>query len=1086
MARFVGTDSTAESPGTKPTVSNVSDGPDGPLEQRADQLSFQRLDLLSGQADSFGFDGEQLVDLAIGGELGGVSGGVTIVRMLAEGGMGRVYEGRQHSPDRLVAVKVLKNGLASRGMMKRFEQEAHLLARLRHPHIAQVYTAGTCRHGSVTVPFFVMELVAGALPIDRFARDRVLTVRQRVLLLRRVAGAVAYGHRLGIVHRDLKPGNILVDADGEPKVIDFGVARTTDADLAMPTLQTDAGQLVGTLRYMSPEQFDADACQIDRPTDVYSLGLVLHELLVGKLPYDVRGQSIVVAARIIREQEPRVAAMLCPALTATSGLSLVAARQLAAIIEKCLQKRPADRYATADELEAELAAWLAGEPVRARPPTVVERAGRLLRRHRLAVAAAALVGLAGLAAAMFSSRARHQELVAERHRAGEQAESYYADVQRAASAADRRNIPIAASLVERARAITVVPGRPVEIDCLAARLDDSLLELRGHDAIVRAVAATRTGDWLATGDDQGMVRLWKAADRGGYREARRFSEHRAPIWSAAFAPTGLRLVTAGNDGVAIVRDVVDGRLICRLEVHPAVIYGVAFAPDGREIATASSDGRICLWDAERGDRRAVFTPNWQSTSRDQNIYGVAFSGRGDQLAAACGDGVIRRWTVATGEPLPDLRGHTRRVFSVAFSPVDGRLASAAEDGTARLWDTENVAVMGVLRHPLRVNGVAWTADGSGLATVSADAILRLWSSKSGVIEQELVGHRDVVWAVTGLPASGFVTSSADTTARVWGVGAANEPIMTCGNADAAGVRGVACSPDGRLVATATAQGRVRLWDLATCTANRDMPAVRGRVNAVDFAPAGDHLAAACGDGTVRVYTVADGEEVTRLTVHSGPVFAAVFSPDGQRIASAGSVPSGVGEQGAVRIVPSMSDTDGVVTLPHPARALGAAWSPDGRRLATACADGLVREWDPVDGRMLGAFEGHADDVNWVAWSRDGVRVASGSSDGTVRLWKPADGWSSVELKGPVGQVWEVAFSPDNTRIAGVGADGSLHLWHTESGRHIVALDGHEGPLWGVVFSPDGRTILTGSDDGTTRVWGTSPAELHRQRLAVEP
>jgi len=132
--------------------------------------------------------------------------------------------------------------------------------------------------------------------------------------------------------------------------------------------------------------------------------------------------------------------------------------------------------------------------------------------------------------------------------------------------------------------------------------------------------------------------------------------------------------------------------------------------------------------------------------------------------------------------------------------------------------------------------------------------------------------------------------------------------------------------------------------------------------------------------------------------------------------------------------------------------------------------------------LLGAFAGHADDVNWVAWSRDGSRVASASSDGTVRLWNPSDGWSSIELTGPVGQVWETAISPDGTRIAGVGADGSLHLWHAASGRHLLALDGHEGPLWGVAFSSNGRSILTGSDDGTARVWGMSPAELHRARL----
>ena len=1076
MARSVGTDATTGCPAAVPATGEGFHG-----------LTGHSSGPLSGHSDPFGFEGELIVDLAAGSDLGGVA----IVRLLAEGGMGRVYEGRQQSPDRLVAVKVLRAGLASRAMMRRFEQESHLLARLRHPHIAQVYTAGTYPHAGGDVPFFVMELVEGALPIDGFVRDRNLSVRQRVVLLRSVAGAVAYGHRQGIVHRDLKPGNILVDVDGEPKVIDFGVARTTDADLAVTTLQTNAGQIVGTLRYMSPEQFDADISRIDARTDVYALGLVLYELLVGNLPYDVRGKPIVVAARIIREHDPQALATVSRALVAAPGVRAAETRQLAAITGKCLEKRPSDRYATAEDLEADLTRWLAGEPVQARPPTALERMGRFLRRHRLAVTAAAVICLTGLTAAFFSGRASHQQQLAQRHRAAEQAESYYALVQRAAAAADRRNIPIAAELVERARAIDVVDGRPIEIDCLAARIDDSLTELLGHDTIVRTVAATAAGDRLATGDDRGVVRLWAADAAGSYRESQRLEGHLAPIWSAAFAPDGRRLVTAAEDGVAIVWDIADGAMVSRLQGHTSAVYGVAFAPDGRVIATASGDGSVCLWDADTGERREVFTPPRTSASRDQNIYGVAFTTRGDRLAAACGDGVIRCWDVASGEPLPDLRGHSRRAFAVAFSPDDRRLASAAEDGTVRLWDMDTSGELGVLRHPLRVNSFAWKADGSGLATVSADAILRVWSVPSGELHQELVGHRDVVWSVARLSADRFVTASADATARVWGVGVGSEPVMLCGSADGVGVRGVDVSPAGGLAATATAQGRVVLWDLATCTVARAMPPVRGRVNAVDFSPRGDLVAAACGDGVVRVYTVADAEEVYSFAAHAGPVFAAAFSPDGQRIATAGAEATQAGpgagaEQGSVRIYAATPAAHRMMTLPHPSRAHGAAWSPDGHRLVTACADGLVREWNAATGTLLGAFRGHGDDVNWVTYSGDGSRVATASSDGAVRLWNPADGWSSIELKGPVGQVWEVAMSPDGTRIAGGGADGSLHLWHAGSGRHLLSLDAHEGPIWCVVFANHGGSIVTGSDDGTARVWGMPPSVLHRQRLDGRP
>lgn len=1032
---------------------------------------------LTGKSESFGFEG-RIVDLVAGSDLGGV----TILRLLAEGGMGRVYEGRQQSPTRLVAVKVLRFGLAGRGVMRRFEQEAQLLARLRHPHIAQIYTFGTCHHDSVSVPFFVMELVEDALPIDRFVRDRGLTVRERVAMLRRVAAAVAHGHRMGIVHRDLKPGNILVGGDGEPKVIDFGVARSTDADLALTTMQTDAGQIVGTLRYMSPEQFDTDSVRIGPPTDVYALGLVLHEVLTGELPYDIRGKPIVVAARIIREQEPQPMVTLCRALRSVSGVDASEARQLAAVTAQCLQKRPGDRYATAEALEAELANWLAGRPVRARPSTFAERASRFVRRHPGPAAAAVLVCMAGLVTAAFSSHARQQERLAQRHQRAEQQEAYYSAVQRAAAAADRRNTPLAASLLERGRSMRAVSGRPIELDCLEAKLDDSVATMRGHEAIVRAVAASPTGDRVVTGDDAGVVRIWEADDAGGYRELHVLRGHKAAVWSAALSCDGSHAVTTAEDGVAISWDVVRGSVHGRLRGHTAAIYGCAYSPDGHIVATASADGTVGVWDAGTCERRAVVSPEWRDDARDRNIYGVEFIGGGDRMAAACGDGVIRIWNVVSATLDAELRGHGRRVFAVRCDPDSRRLASASEDGTARIWNLATARCMSVVRHTLRVNAVAWTADGAGLATVSADAIVRLWNPEQGLVVRECVGHRDAVWSVTRTGDDRFVTVSADATARVWNVGDHAEAVMRSDSEDGAGVRGVACSSDGRLAATATSRGQVRLWDMVTCTANLDLPRMRGRVNAVAFSPAANLLAAACGDGAVRLFDAAGGTEVAAVVTHAGPVFAAAFSPDGRRLATAGaeSRPEGP-ELGSVRIQSLPLDPAMAITLPHPARAYAAAWSPDARRVVTACADGLLREWDANTAAMVGVHRGHGDDVNWVAWSSDGSRIASASSDGTVRLWKPGDGWSSVELNGPVGQVWKTAFSPDGTRVAGVGADGSLHLWHAGSGRHLLALDGHEGPLWGVVFSPDGRTILTGSDDGIARVWGMSPAELNGRR-----
>ncbi|NCA12182.1 serine/threonine protein kinase, partial [bacterium] len=233
---------------------------------------------LSGRSEGFGLTLDDPLDLAPGSDIGGA----TILRLIGEGGMGRVYEARQTAPDRPVAVKVLRDAIASREQLARFTYEAEVLGRLRHPGIAQIHASGTFLHGPIAVPFFIMELVADARPITAYARERGLGLTARVTVFRAVCDAVAHGHRKGVVHRDLKPANILVDAAGDPKVIDFGVARSTALDAARSRLRTAAGQLVGTLAYMSPEQLDGRVDDVDARSDVYALGLVLHELLVGE------------------------------------------------------------------------------------------------------------------------------------------------------------------------------------------------------------------------------------------------------------------------------------------------------------------------------------------------------------------------------------------------------------------------------------------------------------------------------------------------------------------------------------------------------------------------------------------------------------------------------------------------------------------------------------------------------------------------------------------------------------------------------------------------------------------------------------
>ncbi|MCH2135753.1 MAG: tetratricopeptide repeat protein [Phycisphaerales bacterium] len=308
-------------------------------------------------------------------------GPCTLRRLIGSGGMGTVYEAVQESPRRTVAIKLMRTGLVTPTALRRFEFESQILARLRHPGIAQVYEAGTHHDPDGETPWFIMEYIPGAVPITDYASRNELSIRDRMKLFLQVCQAVQHGHLKGIVHRDLKPGNILIASNGKPKIIDFGVARSTDSDMALTTLQTDIGQILGTLQYMSPEQCAADPNDIDTRSDVYALGVVLHELLAGQVPYDVGAAAIHEAVRIIQEEAP----------TRLSSINRQLKGDLEVITGKALEKERDRRYQSAAALGADIGHWLDDEPINARPPSALDHLLRFARRHTAAAVAICVI-----------------------------------------------------------------------------------------------------------------------------------------------------------------------------------------------------------------------------------------------------------------------------------------------------------------------------------------------------------------------------------------------------------------------------------------------------------------------------------------------------------------------------------------------------------------------------------------------------------------------------------------------------------------------------------------------------------------------
>jgi WD40 repeat protein len=987
-----------------------------------------------------------------------------LLEQIGEGGFGAVWMAEQEEPlRRKVALKIVKLGMDTKQVVARFEAERQALAMMDHPNIARVFDGGATENGR---PYFVMELVQG-VPITTYCDTRKLATRERLELLIEICQAVQHAHQKGIIHRDLKPSNILVtEQDGKPvpKVIDFGIAKATGAELTEKTLFTQFNQMIGTPAYMSPEQAGLGSLDLDTRTDIYSLGVLLYELLTGQTPFDTMellAAGLDEIRRTIREQEP-----VRPSTRRTRErmLSKSEIRNAKSEIDpdldwialKALEKDRSRRYQTANALALDVQRYLGNEVIQARPPSAVYRFQKAWRRNKLvfttvtAVTASLLIGLA-ISTWLFIKEKRSAAVLRQ--------STYASEMNVAFQAWQDGRVVHARVLLEKQR------PHPGETDLRGFEWRYLWKHSRATELFTLTNAATAWGFALSP-DGQtvaacagGQVGLWNVTTR----KLISILDPEVPGWlmSMAFSPDGRTLAIADYDqGQARLWDVANRKQIGLLKMKEHLI-GVAYSPDGKNLVTTggtlyqpNSASEVVIWDMTTKQKihTLLGATSW--------VYQATFSPDGRTLAASGGDGAVTLWKVATGEMIARLPGHHGFVEPVTFSSDGEILAAGDEQGYVWLWNWRSRRIESVFRaHDRPIYTILFCPDEQSLITTSRDHTARMWDRKTGRETARFAGHVGAVSVARLFPdGQTLVTSSQDGSIKFWDV--RNQFLDNVLGTHTESYAPVLFTSDGRFLARVERNKRqITFFDTET---GAEVKVLSGQD------------ASASQDGKllclVRDSKLIFLDPVTFVETGSmdagAPLGSSAVSPDGKLIAvrrrdsaATNVVIIDAGQQREVSVFPTL---DG-------------EWAPllfarEGTLLLTAGQTAnTISAWDTRSWRKVATFEGKSRDSAVLAVSPDGNTIAASTAD-SILVWAMDHPSNPTILNTGAGNAYSLAFSPDGKTLAIGAIDSTIRLWNVAARQEVAVFVDHSSYVNSIAFAPDGRTLASISLDKTLRIW----------------
>ena len=1030
---------------------------------------------------------------------GDTIGRYKLLEKIGEGGFGVVYVAEQREPvKRRVALKVIKLGLDTKQVVARFEAERQALALMDHPNIAKVLDAGATEDGR---PFFVMELVKG-IPISKYCDQEKLGIRERLDLFIKVCHAIQHAHQKGVIHRDIKPSNILVtlhDGVPVPKVIDFGIAKATQAELTEKTVYTQFQQFIGTPAYMSPEQAEMSGLDIDTRSDIYSLGVLLYELLTGSTPFDSKEllqSGLDEMRKIIRERPPvRPSTRLRQTAVTTSPSPLSPrpsplATDLDWIVMKCLEKDRARRYETANGLAQDIERHLKHEPVVARPPSVGYRLQKSFRRNRLVFTAAGAVGLALVLGAVVSTwqafradqaarvagsekaRAEKETQRAKESELAAQQNLYAADINLAYQAWRENNLGLALDLLNSHRPTPQTPDlRGWEWRYLWGLCQsDALYTLGQHSDSGQGVfglALSPDNKLLATGGGP-EVGVWDMTSR---RLVSVLGANGGGD-SVAFSPDGKLLAFGpeGGHGVTLW-DVVQHREITHFAGEHRTGFGrpaLGFSPSGRQLAIGQKEGVVVLWDL--ATRAAGLTLKGHS----EEINSLAFSPDGQTLVTGSWDRTVRAWSLTNGQEIAAQTNHTHRVQCVAFSPDGKTVASGSWDNTVRIWNLAERRQVAVLtNHTQWVSALAFSPDGSTLASASADFLIKLWDTHNWCEGATLKGSRDEVYGlVFTTHGNTLLSGTKDGRVLAWNSKPRRlEPLVLRRPEDAL-IRAdafIRANPVGSIPICWHSNGTFNLWNPQTL---QQLPAHSNpecfhstNISEIALSPGGELLAFFTRQGPIYLWDVERDRQIASFALWPSDSCKARFSDDGALLMA---VAAGNGLK-----LWNLKRLEEVAVLPNPgANPWALCFGMNDQAAAVGNEDGTVEVWDLLRKERVANWKAHRGMVTGITFLPEGKRLVTVSMDSTAKLWEIASQRKVWEFTRALNAFYSMAVSPDGKRIAAGTADSLIKIWDSVTGRELVTLKGvndwvDPGAIhrWSAVLDlaflpPDGNTLLS--------------------------